>query len=314
MARKRIPEDLESHDRWLISYADFITLLFAFFVVLYAMSSIQEKKFQQLSDSIGQALGSKSRVSLKPSPVIELPLPAPVQAQPTNAISEPISSPALPPIETSKPEPEPAESLEVQPASPSSLSPTQQAQIEQARAQLNGITNQLQQKLAGLINDGKVHISQSNWGIRVEINASILFGPAEAKLNPDSITTLQSIAEVLKDQSQLVHVEGHTDDKAINTLQFPSNWELSSARAASVVRLFIDLGIESRRLATIGYADNHPVATNTTPEGRFRNRRVELMILAADPEPETLEPTPSQPFDNQIQAPTQPSYQATHAI
>ena len=312
MARKRIPEDLESHDRWLISYADFITLLFAFFVVLYAMSSVQEKKFQQFSDSIGQALGSKSRVSLKQTPVVELPAPA--SPLPANAISEPVSTPVLPPIETSKPLPEPTESLEVQPASPSSLSPTQQAQIEQARAELSGISNQLQQKLAGLINEGKVHISQSNWGIRVEINASILFGPAEAGLNPGSISTLQSIAEVLKDQSQLVHVEGHTDDKAINTLQFPSNWELSSARAASVVRLFIDLGIESRRLATIGYADNHPVASNTTAEGRFRNRRVELMILAADPEPKTLESAPSLPLNNEIQAPTQPNYQAIHAI
>jgi chemotaxis protein MotB len=131
-----------------------------------------------------------------------------------------------------------------------------------------------------LVSQGKVRVTQSNWGISVEINASILFAPAEAKLNPNSVDILQSIAEVLKNDSQLIHVEGHTDDKVINTNQFPSNWELSAARAGSVIRLFIHTGIEAKRLVAIGYADNKPLAPNDSAEGRLRNRRVQLMIMA----------------------------------
>jgi chemotaxis protein MotB len=300
MARKPIQEEHDSHDRWLLSYADFITLMFALFVVLYAMSSVQEMKFQQLSKSLGSALGSNNQPTHNPIAPETIP---PIAAEPIAVIPEeqaPVANVIEAPIEATPPPtalvtteqtvlpPEPALKTIEQPiTSPVEEEPVlspedkqHQLQIQHERVEMTGIASELQQRLSTLVSQGKVRVTQSNWGISVEINASILFAPAEAKLNPNSIETLQSIAEVLKNQPQLIHVEGHTDDKAIKTNQFPSNWELSAARAGSVIRLFINTGIEAKRLAAIGYADNKPLAPNDSAEGRLRNRRVQLMIMA----------------------------------
>lgn len=299
MARKPIAEETESHDRWLLSYADFITLMFALFVVLYAMSSMQEIKFQQLSKSLGSALGNTQQTlppippesilpaTAEPAPIISEPTPAAIPTTETPVEATVTPEPLIKTEETILP-PEPA-LMTVEQAAPLPvveepvLSPEDkqhQMQIQQERVQMTGIANELEQRLSGLVSQGKIKITQSNWGISVEINASILFAPADAKLNPNSIETLQSIAEVLKNQPQLIHVEGHTDNKAISTKQFPSNWELSAARAGSVIRLFIHTGIDAKRLAAIGYADNSPLASNDSAEGRLRNRRVQLMIMA----------------------------------
>ncbi len=293
MARKPIPEENESNDRWLLSYADFITLMFALFVVLYAMSSVQDMKFQQLSRSLGSALGSENintaiTTSTETIAPINLPALTPV-APPAIHIIDTLLDEGLPAVatETIKLPPEPelitVEPQIIQPTEEAGLTPEDkqhQLQIKRERLEMTNIANHLEHRLSSLVNQGKVRVTQSNWGITVEINASILFAPADATINPNSIETLQSIAEVLKDQPQLIHVEGHTDDKAINTQQFPSNWELSAARAGSVIRLFINAGIEANRLIAIGYADNKPLAANDTPEGRLRNRRVQLMIMA----------------------------------
>ena len=306
MARKPIKEEIDSHDRWLISYADFITLMFALFVVLYAMSSVQEMKFQQLSKSLGSALGNNNSPTQKlitpdslatavaepipvvpdvPAPLIttaEKPIEAPIEAAPSPAplvTTEQTVMPPEPALKTADQPTATALPVEEEPV----LSPEDklhQLQIQHERLAMTEIANELQQRLSTLVSQGKVRVTQSNWGISVEINASILFAPAEAKLNPNSIDILQSIAEVLKNDSQLIHVEGHTDDKVINTNQFPSNWELSAARAGSVIRLFIHTGIEAKRLVAIGYADNKPLAPNDSAEGRLRNRRVQLMIMA----------------------------------
>jgi chemotaxis protein MotB len=294
MARKPIPEENDSNDRWLLSYADFITLMFALFVVLYAMSSLQDMKFQQLSRSLGSALGSENlntAITTTTETIAPVTLPALLTPVPPPAIHiiDTLLDEGLPAVTTEKiklpPEPEliTLEPQIIAPTEEAGLTPEDkqhQLQIKRERLEMTNIANHLEHRLSSLVNQGKVRVTQSNWGITVEINASILFAPADATLNPNSIETLQSIAEVLKDQSQLIHVEGHTDDKAINTQQFPSNWELSAARAGSVIRLFINTGIEANRLVAIGYADNKPLAANDTPEGRLRNRRVQLMIMA----------------------------------
>ena len=156
----------------------------------------------------------------------------------------------------------------------------QHQKLEQDKTQIKRIANELEQRLAPFVDQGKVRVSLSNWGISVEINASILFAAAEAKLNPDSFEILQSIAEIIKAQPLSIHVAGYTDNKVINNSYYPSNWELSAARASSVVRLLIDAGVDSNRLAALGYADNQPIATNATNDGRMRNRRVQLSIMA----------------------------------
>jgi chemotaxis protein MotB len=118
----------------------------------------------------------------------------------------------------------------------------------------------------------------------VEINASVLFAPGDAKLSPQSIEALGAVAQVLKDDAHAIQVEGHTDNVPISTSLYPSNWELSSVRASSVVRLFIEQGVAPARMTAIGHGANRPVDGNDTPEGRLRNRRVQLMIMSNLPD------------------------------
>jgi chemotaxis protein MotB len=251
MARKKFEEEHENHERWLVSYADFITLLFAFFVVMYAISSVNEGKYRVLSNALGTAFGKAQIVT---PPVIEKSsVPAIVVKQTTQ---QKINNEIL----------------------------------TREKDSLTGVARDILKALAPLVNQGKVRVTQSSRGISVEINASVLFAPGEAKLTNDSGQALNAVAQILKNDPHIIQVEGHTDSIPINTPFFPSNWELSSVRASSVVRLFLANGIPEKRLTAVGHGPNFPVADNETPEGRLRNRRVEVMILARLPDPETEVP------------------------
>ncbi len=243
MKRKPYPEEPEHNDRWLVSYADFITLLFAFFVVMYAVSSVQDHKVRQLSESIGQALGKKVHIKAEAG----TPL-----------------APAVPDL------------------LPQSVARRTKSTAQREHKQMTRMALALDERLSALVRQGTVRVTRSSRGISIEINAAILFAPADARLNPESVAALQSIAEVLRFQPNAIEVEGHTDNRAIETTAYPSNWELSAARASRVVRLLIDSGIDDRRLLAVGHAANRPVASNETTQGRLRNRRVEIQVLAAD--------------------------------
>jgi len=231
----------DNHERWLVSYADFITLLFAFFVVMYALSTVSEGKYRVLSDSLINAFGSKAveRIAPEAAPLAGT-LPARRSIRPGDA------------------------------------------QARQ-REQMRGIAQDILKVLDSLVREGQVKVTQSNRGISVEINASVLFASGQAQLRPDSGRALQQVARVLTSTEQAIQVEGYTDNAPISTPQFPSNWELSAARAASVARLFIDNGVAERRLSVIGYGPNRARAPNDTPENRAHNRRVTLTILAETP-------------------------------
>ncbi|HWU97349.1 MAG TPA: flagellar motor protein MotD [Oxalicibacterium sp.] len=253
MARKKHEEEHENHERWLVSYADFITLLFAFFVVMYAISSVNEGKYRILSNSLGVAFSG-----LKPQ--------APAMKDPVDATHSIIPLPTAAPSRAAD------------------------AAVKKERAQMTNIARELLKAMAPLISQGKVRVTQTNRGVSVEINASVLFAPGEAKLSEQSETALRAVAKVLTKVGNDIQVEGHTDNVPINTAMFPSNWELSAVRASSVVRLFLDSGIDEKRLVAMGHAANQPVASNDTPEGRLRNRRVQLMILSGLPETVTEVP------------------------
>ena len=229
---RRHDDDNDSADRWLVSYADFITLLFAFFVVMYALS-LQGGKYQDLSESFEQAVGKE-----KP--------PATPDAQGSQADAASV------------------------------LQSGAEAKVDEMQL----IAEQLAKRLSITFQQGAAQVRYLGQAIHIEFDAGILFPPAEANLSPEAVKALRSVADVLNSYPQhTVQVISHTDTLDIRSVQFPSNWELSAARASSVVRLFIEAGIADQRLVAIGRGATQPVASNTSAEGRLRNRRVEIQIL-----------------------------------
>ena len=250
MARpKRIEHD--NHERWLISYADFVTLLFAFFVVMYSISSVNEGKYKTFSDSLSVAFSQ----------------------QPASAVLSPHEQMLK------------------------SLVDKRDARLgEQQRkvqAQMKAVNDSMQQVMAPLIAQGLVGVHQTRRGVVVDISASTLFKEGEEKLQPGAQETLKQVAQVLSRENQTIEVEGHTDDIPIKTAQFPSNWELSSGRATSVVRMLMSYGVPEQRLLAVGMAANQPIVPNDTPEHRAQNRRVSVTILS--PEFDALNPADSAP-------------------
>ena len=244
--RKKLPEEHENIERWLVSYADFITLLFAFFVVMYSISSVNEGKYRVMSDSLINAFREAPVTSDK---LVQLSARNPAMLDGTG---KPIGA---------------------------SVQHPQGSEGQQATEKMKTVAKSVLEAMQPLTQQGKVRVTQSPRGITVEINASLLFSSGDAVLQPQSREALTAVANVLKEVDNPIQVEGHTDNIPISVPAYPSNWELSSARAGSVVRLFSELGVPTTRMVAIGYADNQPVDTNTTLEGRARNRRVNVLIL-----------------------------------
>jgi chemotaxis protein MotB len=278
MARKKHDEEHENHERWLVSYADFITLLFAFFVVMYSVSQVNEGKYRVLSDALLQAFKPEHR-----NPTM-IPQQLNQQGPDTG-----VQSGMIPRLHMKRGD---------------------ESQRRAREQKMRNIARDVLKALEPLVKEGQVRVTESARGIAVEINASVLFKSAQATLEPESIRALTAVARVLAGTDNAIEVEGHTDREPISTAQFPSNWELSGARASSVVRLFIDNGVAPRRLVAAGYADTRPVDTNDTPDGRTRNRRVTVMIRADEGEPgstvSVLQPTaPAAETDPDPAAPAQ---------
>ncbi len=252
MARKKKPEEHANHERWLVSYADFITLLFAFFVVMYSISSVNEGKYRVLSDSISSAFN---------------PSQAGLPIKLNNPLKPPIVSPAA--------------------MSSADFSTTQNLSayggVEASREDkinLRKIAARISKDLAPLIDDKLVKVKKNDLWIEIEIKSSILFGSGKASLQATSRPVLRDVAKVLSDFNNQIQVEGFTDNVPIATENFRSNWELSAARAATVVHLFSRAGVKPSRLSAVGYGEFKPVADNTTAKGRQANRRVKIIVLS----------------------------------
>lgn len=255
MTRRYRTEEHENHERWLVSYADFITLLLALFVVMYAISQVNEGKYRKLTESLASAFDAHPDRR-------NIVVPPPASA----AVPEPVPVPSIDDRQTIKKARHFAEA--------------QRRQQERMEA----IAHDIMSTFAPLVESGEVRVIQSNLGLGVEINASVLFAPGQADVQENSSKLLEAVALVLKNDDYAIQVEGHTDNIPI-TGKFPSNWELSAVRASSVVRLLIDNGVEAMRLTAVGHGDNRPVDSNDREEGRMRNRRVTVMILSSPPEP-----------------------------
>ena len=273
MARRKAHEEHANHEAWAIPYADLMTLLLAFFVVMYAISSINEGKYRVMADALTTAFGGAPR-TINPVQVGNHQVQgggwdSPNVIKAGNRIGP--SAPA------------PSNDPTLLPAMASQMrmpvSVHDQEQIRRAEQQLNGIADRLTATLAPLIDRGMITVRRTELWIEVQINSDILFATGSASLDVHARQTLSSLAEVLRDAPNGVRVEGHTDDVPIATALFPSNWELSAARAASVVHLFADQGLQPARLAMVGYGQFRPRDETTTPEGPIGTRRVRVITL-----------------------------------
>lgn len=285
MARKKAHEEHLNHEAWAIPYGDLVTLLLAFFVVMYAISSVNEGKYRVLSDSLAEAFGGPPR-SMRPlqfgktdqrgsaadrAAMIAQRLPRGMLA--ANVLRNLPNAPSMQ---------MPRDSLSID----------EQGSLQRAREKLDRIAVRIEEALEPLIERDLVSVERHALWLEVEIKADILFASGEAEPLPDAGATIVRLAEVLRTVPNDVRVEGYTDDRPIGTARFPSNWELSAARAAGVVHVFAARGVEESRMTIIGYGAQRPRASNETAEGRDANRRVVLVILAA-PEDASPPATPA---------------------
>jgi chemotaxis protein MotB len=236
-----------SHERWLVSYADFITLLFAFFVVLYAASKADEKKQGQMAQAIDTAFrslgifadskslqnGAHSAENGVDKPVIPMNI----------VMGEDVLSPA------------------------------------RVQEDLNQIRRKLEQRLSNQIAQHTVAIQMGRDGLVISLREAGFFNSGSSTPRLETLATLRQVAASLGRTPYDLRIEGHTDNVPIHNQEFNSNWELSAARAARIARMFLDLkAIAPEQLSAAGYAEFHPVASNQTQEGRAENRRVDLVV------------------------------------
>jgi len=365
--RRKVLVDVNNHDRWIVSYADFITLLFAFFVVMYSISSVNQGKYRSLTESLGTAFSNKDKQERVINPVEIEPTFNAVQIIPNDILTVPFESIALDnqmvianemewtlvasplneknpftsvqikrsfnngqptPLDLTvsfesiklgnqpeaelenkrelgedgiKPEPvqiEPSSSvgqstlLDILAVPFKSITADNQttAEVEKKRElseeilkerkKLNQVSDQLENALGSFIDDNLVSVKRNDYWIELEMNSELLFLSGEAALSKKAQPVLKEIAQVINTLPNAINVEGHTDNIPIDTLKFPSNWDLSSARATSVVLELVKEGINPTRLSAVGYGEFHPIGDNTTGEGRFKNRRVTLVLMS----------------------------------
>lgn len=231
MRRRHSDSEGPSNDRWLVSYADFVTVLFGFFVFLYAISAAEQDQVRRLSEAV-QGVFKETPRTFNPIPV-----------------GDPITAPG-------------------------------EAGTGAARFSEQGLREELGKALEGLVGSDQIRFREGAQWMEVTLPGDLVFRSGGVLPAPEAQTAIVRIADVLASGDNAIVVEGHTDNLPISTDRFPSNWELSAARAGAVVRLLEDSGINGERLAALGYGDNQPVARNDTERGRERNRRVTLVIGA----------------------------------
>jgi chemotaxis protein MotB len=261
MGRRRRHPEHENHERWLISYADFITLLFAFFVVMFASSQTDRSKAQQVSDSVNAAIKNGA---IKPA----------VRTVLGGTVDDNGSGNAMMrgPGGTEKIKPGQSE---VNPPAADAIPPNKVAVTD-----LMPSMKYLNQTLASDIKDGKIEVRLEGRGLIVSLRQATFFPSGGDEIAPQSYPTLQKIATLLSGLPNPIRLEGHTDSLPIHTDRFRSNWELSAARSIAMLEVLSGrFGVPRARFGISGYADTNPVDTNETEEGRAHNRRVDIAIL-----------------------------------
>jgi chemotaxis protein MotB len=272
MRRRHKHEEHANHEAWVIPYADLLTLLLALFVVLYAMSSVNTTKYRALAQAISAAFnGSRAVIQpLTPNPPqsstpVPTTKPAPIPRTPLAQVLLPVLTQHIATPDTT-------------PGTPSDQN--KKSKLSDEQQNLERIRSQVEHALQPLIDKNLVTVRRTpNW-LEIEIRTDILFPSGVATLSPSATQVLTSIGDILAPFANPLRVEGYTDDMPINTAVYPSNWELSAARAASVARLFAEHGVDPERLGIVGWGQYRPTADNTSEDGRNRNRRVLVVVLS----------------------------------
>jgi chemotaxis protein MotB len=274
VSRKKHHEEHVNHEAWAIPYADLMTLLLAFFVVMYAVSVVNEGKYRVMSESIIEAFNGSSHV------IAAMPQ---TRAQPHN-VDPVMAAPQGQPGAATTPVAVPIPKRPV----PIRASDMRSAQERVSEQNLERIRDEVQRALQPLIDKQMVVVRRTTTWLEIEIRTDILFPSGVAKLSTPADGVLNDIAGILRPFSNPVRIEGYTDDRPINTSVFPSNWELSAARAASVARLFSEQGVDPTRLGIVGWGEYRPSAANATEDGRNHNRRVLVVVLSDQNAPKRL--------------------------
>ncbi len=229
MLKRHRTEIYVNHERWLVSYADFVTLLFAFFVVMYSVSQVNDLKYQELSSTLTELFSKQSSDNAHELPPSD-----------TNEVDKSI-------------------------------------QVSSVEA-LPRLAEKFHERLESLIDDGAIDVASNELWLQITLNNRILFTTGSVSPSEQAKQVFEEVADILREVNNPIQVEGFTDNQSINTQQFPSNWELSAARASSIVKLLVSNGVAPERLSAIGYGEFQPIADNATQAGRAQNRRVVLMI------------------------------------
>lgn len=253
MGKPKAKVEKDNAERWLLTYADLMNLLLIFFIVLYAMSQVDTQKFQQLSESLREALGSGAGESII------------AEGGSGNSVLE------LPSTQNPPATPSPSDKKE---GDKNGTGAAEEKIMQDVKAKLEKLIDK-----RGLIND--VTVSVEERGVIVSINAKLLFKRGSAELEHESQDIIREIAEILMELDvNQVRIEGHTDSDPMNTFQFPSNWELSSARATNVLRFILsNVAINPTKISAVGYGQYRPKVPNTTLENKAINRRVNIVIV-----------------------------------
>lgn len=251
MARRKKYAAHENHERWLISYADFITLLFAFFVVMFASSQTDKSRAKQISEAVEKALKEGKSMGVPPAVAKILGGTVDDKGQGNAQMKGPGGA------QKAAKEAKDEDILELTPSMKS-----------------------LNEELKEEIRSGKVEISMEPRGLVVSLKETAFFPSGGDVIDLKTLPTLQKLAAALQAVSNPLRIEGHTDSQPIHTARFRSNWELSAARSISMMELLTShFAIDPSRFAIVGFADTSPQASNDTPEGRAKNRRVDIVIM-----------------------------------
>jgi chemotaxis protein MotB len=247
VARKKRQPEHENHERWMVSYADFITLMFAFFVVMFATSQTDKAKAQQVSDSVKQAL-DKGGVAA--------------------AVHEILGGTV---DEKGK-----GNAQMKGPGGSEKAAATQQTVLAELLPSMKFLNKELEAE----IHDGKIEMHLEPRGLVLSLRQATFFPSGEDAIDPKTYPIVEKIAQTIRELPNSVRLEGHTDSIPIHTVRFHSNWELSAARSIGMMELLSDhFEVPRQRMAIAGYADTAPLDSNDTPEGRAHNRRVDVVIL-----------------------------------